>query len=130
MNCTWQRKLLSFNAMASAAILLVSAACADGNPEKGAAVFDQQCGVCHSLEKGYNKVGPSLYGLVGRSAGSIPDFAYSDALRTSAVIWTTEQLDKYIANPKATIPGVKMPYPGLADERARMDLITFFSMPR
>lgn len=100
---------------------------ASGNPQHGSEVFSQQCAACHSFKQGKNKIGPSLFAVVGRPAGTIPDYSYSIAIKSSGFSWSPEQLDNFLANPQMVIPGAKMPYPGLADPIARADLIAFLS---
>ncbi|MEN3112644.1 c-type cytochrome [Uliginosibacterium paludis] len=73
-----------------------------------AALFADQCGDCHTLETGRNKRGPSLAGLIGRQAGSVPGYNYSDAMRRSGVTWTPQRLAQYLAAPKTDLPGTKM----------------------
>lgn len=100
---------------------------AEGNSQHGSEVFTQQCAACHSFKQGKNKIGPSLFAVVGRQAGTIPDYTYSDAIKSSGLSWNAEKLDSYLTNPQAAVPGVKMPYPGLADPAARADLIAYLS---
>ena len=83
------------------------------------------CSTCHSREEGVNKVGPSLAGIVGRPAGSIEDFNYSDANKNSGITWTEETLFEYLKDPAAKIPGTKMVYPGQPDAQKRADIIAF-----
>lgn len=98
----------------------------EGNAKRGAEVFIEECGVCHSSIPGKNKVGPTLSGINGRIAGSVPDFAgYSGAMKESGIMWTSEKLDLYIAAPKKVVPGNKMAYDGLADAGARADVIAY-----
>jgi len=85
----------------SAVALVCSSAKAAGDATKGAIIF-HQCQLCHTAEKGVNKIGPSLYGVVGRPAGNIADFEYSDAMKAAAakgLIWSEENIIKYLANP-------------------------------
>ena len=80
---------------------VVSNAQAAGDAAKGATIF-QQCQLCHTAEKGVNKTGPSLYGVVGRPAGSIQGFEYSDAMKAASakgLVWSEENIVKYLANP-------------------------------
>lgn len=93
----------------------------------GASVFEEQCAECHSAKPGKNKKGPSLYGLVGRAAGSVADYSYSDAMKANALAWTPERLDAYLVYPRKVVPGTKMKYDGLTDAGARADLIAFLS---
>jgi len=92
---------------------------------KGEAFFKRACQACHTVEAGKNRVGPSLAGIVGRKAGSVEKFAYSPANKDSGVEWTEENLDKYLADPKAFMPGNKMAYAGAKNEADRKNLIAF-----
>lgn len=89
--------------------------------------FNDHCRECHSFLKGDNRLGPTLYGIVGRKAGSVPDFPYSISVKSSGIIWDEAALDKWIANPDAAIPGNDMspPYPGVADPAIRKKIIAF-----
>lgn len=103
---------------------------AAGDATKGADVFDGQCAECHSVKPGKNKKGPSLFGVVGRKAGSVADYSYSDAMKNSGITWTSEKLDEYITHPKKTVPGDKMKFDGLDDAAQRADLIQFLVLQR
>lgn len=93
--------------------------------EDGARAF-RACAACHSLEPGKHMTGPSLAGLYGRKAGTIAGFTrYSSALRDADVVWSEENLDAWLANPQALIPGNLMSFPGLKDKQIRDDLIAF-----
>jgi len=93
----------------------------------GSDVFKAECAECHSIRAGRNKKGPSLFGIVGRQAASLPDYAYSDALRgRSAWVWTPQQLRSYLSQPaRQANPGTKMKYDGLTDAAALDDLIVY-----
>lgn len=91
----------------------------------GEKVFNQ-CKACHTIEAGGpNRVGPNLHGVVGRKAGSHEGFNYSDAMKNSGITWDEAQLDKYLTDPKATVPGNKMAFAGVKNEQARKDLLAF-----
>lgn len=99
---------------------------AAGNPKKGADLFAEECGDCHSPQAGKNKKGPSLNGVVGRAAGSLGDFSgYSEAIRQAGFAWSPERIDAYIAQPRKVIAGGKMKYDGLPDGAARADVIAY-----
>lgn len=84
------------------------------------------CLPCHSLEPGRNMTGPSLAGLWDRKAGSLESFErYSDALKSSGIIWNERSLDAWLMNPERMVPGNEMPFNGIKDDRARADLIAF-----
>ncbi len=107
------------------ALLSAAAAHAAGDPKKGADVFAGECGDCHSPKEGKAKKGPPLFGVVGRKAGEVADFAYSDAMKQSGLSWTTDKIDAYISHPKKVVPGGKMKYDGLDDANARADVIAY-----
>ena len=123
---TSRNALIAFSVTTSLYVHI--AAASEGDPSNGANIFTAQCSICHSLKEGKNKIGPSLAGVVGRPAGHATNYSYSDALINSGVTWNTETLNTYLANPSAMIPGMKMPYQGLADEKLRLDLIAYLSV--
>jgi len=97
-----------------------------GDAGAGADVFKQECAECHTTRQGHNKKGPSLFGIVGRHAGSIADYSYSDALKNADWVWTEDKLHWYLSQPaKQANPGTKMKYPGLDDARQLDDLIAY-----
>jgi cytochrome c len=77
-----------------------------GDAAKGADVFNDHCSDCHAL--GVPGQGPNLVGVVGRRAGSLPDYPYSDALKGSGLVWTPANLDRFLAGPKKMVPGTAM----------------------
>jgi len=83
------------------------------------------CRSCHVLEDGVNRVGPSLYKVVGRKSGSVAGFSYSDANKASGVTWTTDVLFKYLEDPKAFMPGTKMAFPGIKNAQDRANLVAY-----
>lgn len=113
-------------AVAAAGVMTAAsgAALADGDAEAGKKVFNK-CKVCHALEAGVNKVGPSLAGVVGRPAGTVEGFNYSDAMKSAGITWDAATLDEYLADPKGFIPGNKMAFVGLKKEKERQDVIAY-----
>jgi cytochrome c len=105
-------------------MLLVSSAAwaAGGDPARGEAIY-QRCLACHSLE--HNRVGPRHCGLFGRRSGSLPDYAYSAAMKKYGVTWNEETLDHFLQNPLKAVPGTKMGYAGVKDPEERADLIAY-----
>lgn len=92
---------------------------------EGKAAF-ANCSACHALEKGAaNGAGPNLFGIVGAAAGEVTGFAYSDALKASGIIWTAAELDSYIANPAAKIPGTTMVAGAIAEPAKRQAVIAY-----
>lgn len=85
------------------------------------------CRSCHVLEEGVNRVGPSLHNIVGRTAGSVEGYNYSEANKNSGITWTEEQLYTYLKDPQATIPGTKMAFPGIKDDQDRANLVAYLA---
>jgi cytochrome c len=84
------------------------------------------CAPCHSLEPDRNMTGPSLAGLWGRKAGSLPSFErYSDALKSSEIIWDDRSLDGWLTDPDGMVPDNEMPFDGIKNPRDRADLLAF-----
>ena len=108
-------------AAAPAAVTLASLT---GDATKGEQVF-AQCKTCHVAEKGVNRVGPSLWGLIGRTAGSIEGFKYSAANKNSGLTWSEDQLFTYLEAPQKTIPGTYMAFGGLKKPQDRADVIAY-----
>lgn len=110
---------LAFGMMASG-----GSALADGDAAKGKTVF-KKCAICHAVEEGKNKIGPSLFGVVGRKAGEAKGFRFSPALKKSELVWNDENLHKYLENPRKTIKGTRMVFAGLRSKKDRDDVIAY-----
>lgn len=111
-----------------AAITLMSAnvARAAGDAAAGKTVFHRVCAACHSDEaSGPRKLGPTLFGVVGRKAGSVEGFRYSQANKSSGITWTPEVLDEYLKDPKAKVPGTIMAFAGLKNDTERQNVIAY-----
>src|ERR1700683_241152 len=94
-----------------------------GEADAGDAIL-RKCQICHSLEPGGSaKPGPPLQGIYGRKAGSEPGFAYSDAMKNSDIVWDDETLGRFLRDPKGSMPGNRMSFPGIADDAALRDLL-------
>ena len=102
-----------------------SAAWAQDQAAEGSKLYKRVCFACHATEAGQNKVGPSLFAVAGRKAGTEPGFAYSEAMKTANVTWNDEAIDKYIADPKKFVPGNKMAYAGIKKEEERKEIIAY-----
>lgn len=99
----------------------------DGDAEAGKTVFNRQCAVCHSVQAGQNKLGPSLAGVIGRHSAEVPGFNYSPAMREANRSWDAETLNDYLADPRGKVPGTRMIFPGLRDPRQRADVIAYLA---
>jgi len=108
----------------AAAPATVTLASLTGDAAAGEKVFGQ-CRTCHVVEKGVNRVGPSLWGIIGRNAGSIAGFKYSPANKNSGLVWSEEQLFTYLEAPQRTIPGTYMSFAGLKKPQDRANVIAY-----
>jgi len=106
-----------------------SAAAQAGDASAGEKVFNQ-CKACHTVEAGKNRVGPSLHGVVGRKAGTVEGFNYSQPMKDWGMTWTPENLDKYLADPKAAIPGNKMAFAGVKSPEDRANVIAYLAQQK
>ena len=114
----------------AAALLLVAASCGTAYAEDDLAAGKSQfnkCAACHSIKAGENKIGPSLNGIVGRPSHSVAGFNYSPAMQAYTVTWDEATLDHYLIDPRATVPGTKMIFPGLRNEADRKNLIAYLA---
>ena len=103
----------------------VQLALMDGDPEAGARTW-RQCQACHVIDQEQNRVGPHLVGIVGRDMAAIENFRYSSALQDlQGGVWTPDELDAYLTNPRQYAPGTRMSYAGLRDEDDRRDILAF-----
>jgi cytochrome c len=91
----------------------------------GKSVFEA-CAACHATDHA-NRVGPGLEGIVGRKAGTVSGFRYSNAMKNSGIVWDEKWLNAYLESPQKAVPGNRMPYPGLKDTTDRADLIAFLT---
>jgi cytochrome c len=94
-----------------------------GDAERGKALY-QGCSACHSIDE--NDIGPKHRGVVGRTAGTVPDYAYSAALKASGIVWNKVTLDRWLTNPSAMVPGTKMFFL-LPDPQNRADVIAYLA---
>ena len=101
-----------------------------GSADRGKKLFNQ-CKACHTIEKnGRHKVGPNLYKIIGKKAGSNPTYGnYSEAMKNSDITWSYETLDAYLKNSKKFIPRNRMPKGRMADPQDRADIILYLRKP-
>lgn len=117
------------NSAFAVAILLacgtISASADDGDAVQGKAVF-ARCAICHKAEKGAgNGLGPNLFGIVGRKAASLEGFEYSGPMKASGLIWTPDNLSKWVAGPAKMVPGTKMAFPGITSKGEVRDVVAY-----
>ncbi len=106
--------------------LLATPALASGDVAAGEKVF-KKCKACHAVEEGKNKTGPSMYGVVGRAAGSVEGYKYSKAMAGSGLVWDAETLDGFLEKPKKYLKGTKMSFAGLKKEKDRANVIAYLA---
>lgn len=112
------------------AIAVLFAACAispasAGDVAKGKAFF-ARCAICHSSAKGApNRVGPNLFGVVGRKSASMTGFFYSGAMKKSGIVWTSDTLKAFITRPAGLVPGTRMSFAGVANPGQVDDLVAY-----
>ncbi len=113
---------------AKAAEVPIETLLASASVEHGAQVA-KQCGACHNFQEGQGpKVGPDLYGVVGRKIASKPGFNYSAALKAKgSESWTFDELNKWLKDPRADVPGTAMTFAGLSNEKQRADVIAYLN---
>jgi cytochrome c len=99
---------------------------AQGDAEAGGKLFKRMCGGCHQVgESARASFGPQLNGIFGRRAGTTTDYQYSDAMKSSGVVWTREKLAQYIEDPKAVVSGTRMIFWGISDQEKIDDLLAY-----
>jgi cytochrome c len=92
--------------------------------EAGKTTF-KKCALCHTNEPGKNKIGPSLFGIVGRKSAGLANYNYSDAMKKFDHTWNPQTLDQYLSDPHAMVPETKMIFPGIKDKTERENLIAY-----
>ena len=121
--CTTFLMLLGFSAVPQE-----SARGAD--TELGQLTFNNACRTCHTIQEGYNRLGPNLHNVIGRKAGSLPNYGYSSAMKGADFVWDKEKLDRFIAKPDEVVPGSNMkPFGGLTSAEDRAKVIAFLESP-
>jgi cytochrome c len=120
---------MRFSAIALAALgFFVTASSAQaGDTAKGKIVF-QRCAICHMVTKGGgNGLGPNLFGVVGRKAGTVAGFSYSAAMKNSGIVWSADKLRAYVAHPAQLVPGNRMAFAGITDPGQQGDVVAYLS---
>jgi cytochrome c len=113
-------------ALVSTVLILTAGGALAQSAESGERAFNQQCKACHTAEKGEpSPLGPNLFGVIGRKAGSAAGFASSDAMKTSGITWDEASLADYLKDPKAKVPETKMVFAGLKRPAQLADVIAY-----
>jgi Cytochrome c2 len=109
----------------AAALLVAFASMAQAaDAEAGKKAFNK-CAACHATEKGVTRMGPSLFGVVGRKAGTLEGYKYSAAMQKYDVTWNAETLDAYLTAPTQVVKGTKMTFVGVKNPTERADIIAY-----
>jgi cytochrome c len=119
------RHRMLFAVLIASAAVISTAAAADGDAAAGRTLFQRTCQNCHAVEIGVNKIGPSLWNVVGRQPATVPDYAYSDSMKANKTVWGPASLDAYLADPRGDVHGVKMFFKGLPEAKDRADVIAY-----
>lgn len=98
--------------------------------DAGQVAFNNACRTCHTVKEGDNRLGPHLHGIIGREAGSVEGFGYSDSMKQAGFVWDEAKLDAFIANPEAVVPGNNMkPFGGVGDPEERKQIVAYLAKP-
>jgi cytochrome c len=110
-------------------VLIVAAAIVNPSyaqdAEHGKTVF-KACAACHATDDA-NRVGPGMGAIIGRKAGAVSGFSYSNAMKKSDIVWDEKSLDAYLEAPQKVVPGNRMPYAGLKNSTDRADLVAYLA---
>ncbi len=126
MNKVRGRTRLWGAAVAAWATLAMTFPAVAADPAAGRTVFQRQCATCHiDTAEGPRRLGPTMFGIVGRKTGAVEGFRYTDANRQAGFVWTGPKLDEYLKNPRAVIPGTNMAFAGMRSDKDRADLVAY-----
>ena len=114
------RRTLVFGSL----VAMVASPAMAADVDAGKTAF-KKCALCHTTEAGKNKIGPSLFGIVGRKSATVENFNYSEAMTKFDHTWDEGTLDEYLADPRGTVPGTKMIFPGIKEKTERDDVIAY-----
>lgn len=116
------------NLVIALSLVFSTQASAQGDVAEGEKVF-RKCMACHTVEEnGPSRVGPNLHGVVGRTTATMENYAYSDAMKNMGEeghVWSAEELDTYLENPRQAVPGTKMAFVGLKKPEERANVIAY-----
>jgi cytochrome c2 len=112
---------------AAAVALFATSATAAPDAKNGQVVFGR-CAICHTIQKGgSNGLGPNLFGVAGRKAGSLASFSYSGALKSSGITWTNDKLKQWVMGPYKLVPGTKMAFGGISNASQADDVVAYLN---
>ncbi|HEY6383975.1 MAG TPA: c-type cytochrome [Pseudolabrys sp.] len=118
----WLRRVALLGGIACLGLPTLSAS----EDADGQLMFNNACRTCHSIREGENRLGPHMRGIIGRKAGSLPDYSYSSAMKGADFVWDENNLDRFIEKPDETVPGNTMkPYGGLPSAESRAKLVAY-----
>jgi cytochrome c len=121
-------RLLTALAAAVAIICAAPAIASAQDAAQGRTVFQANCAVCHMVaSNGHSMIGPNLWGVVGRHAGSVAGFAYSSAMQHANITWTVDQLSAFVQAPAHVVPGTRMPFAGLHNPQQVAALVAYLA---
>jgi cytochrome c len=107
-------------------LLLLCAPASAQDSDAGQLAFNNACRTCHTTREGDNRLGPSLHHVIGRKAGALANYAYSDSMKKADIVWDKSNLDRFIANPDQVVPGHNMkPFGGIASADERTKIVAF-----
>ena len=99
-----------------------------GDAKNGQTLFGENCAVCHSFARGEpNKIGPNLFGVVGKMSGAATGYMYSPAMTNAKLTWDNANLNAFLAGPQKKVPGTKMGFPGFSDPSEQADVIAYLA---
>jgi len=114
--------------LASASFVFAAVTAQAADAKMGAQLFMENCGVCHTSAKGEpNKIGPNLFGVVGRKSATAPGYMYSAAMMKAGLTWDQPTLTTYLQGPQKKVPGTKMGFPGFSDPSEEADVIAYLA---
>jgi cytochrome c len=120
-------RLAAVGVCAAAVLLSAVSAQGAGDPARGKIVF-KQCSACHTaIANVRDSMGPGLFGIVGRKAGTKPGFAYSDAMKKSGIVWSEASLKTFVMKPMDTVPGSNMFFNGISNGAQADDLVAYLA---
>lgn len=123
------RPLSLIGGLTAALVLSVSQASAQSPAHPGEKLFQDRCGICHSMTPAPGKMGPPLANIVGKKMGSAPGYAYSSGMTKAGRVWTRAELDGFLATPAKQVPGTKMMV-GVANAEQRKAIVDYLAVKR